>query len=141
MCKLSRDLYNRTCAFVRTMEATCIACLRPTSYCYNCDLRTSRSLLAELSDASRPVEKQMLRKTPPSFRTRCDFYLAAVSAAKGWITARKIDPSNSLCGRGLKYWTLRKMVKMGLLKTYCDGKTIYFSLTKRNPNENNSTRN
>ena len=88
-------------------------------------------LIRELEETTRPVNEQRLRKVTPSFKTRCDFYLAKILTADGWVTAREIDPTNSLCGRGLKYWTLRKMVKMGLLKTYSDGNKIYFSLTKK----------
>lgn len=131
MCKLSQDLYLRTCAFVRTMADTCNQCLRPKSVCSECDLHMSSILIRELEETTRPVNEQRLRKVTPSFKTRCDFYLAKISTAYGWVTAREIDPTNSLCGRGLKYWTLRKMVKMGLLKTYSDGNKIYFSLTKK----------
>ena len=131
MCKLSQDLYMRTCAFVRTMAETCNKCLRPKSVCSECDLHMSSILIRELEETTRPVNEQRLRKVTPSFKTRCDFYLAKISTADGWVTAREIDPTNSLCGRGLKYWTLRKMVKMGLLKTYSDGDKIYFSLTKK----------
>lgn len=91
----------------------------------------SRTLIKELEDALRPVNEQRLRKIPPSFKARCDFYLTAVSSAGRWVTAREIDPKNSLCGRGLKYWTLRKMVKLGILKTYSDGLKIYFSTPKK----------
>ena len=131
MCKLSQDLYMRICAFVRTMADTCNQCLRPKSVCSECDLHMSSILIRELEETTRPVNEQRLRKVTPSFKTRCDFYLAKISTADGWVTAREIDPTNSLCGRGLKYWTLRKMVKMGLLKTYSDGNKIYFSLTKK----------
>lgn len=131
MCKLSQDLYMRTCAFVRTMASTCNKCLRPKSVCSECDLHMSSILIRELEETTRPVNEQRLRKVTPSFKTRCDFYLAKISTVDGWVTAREIDPTNSLCGRGLKYWTLRKMVKMGLLKTYSDGDKIYFSLTKK----------
>ena len=131
MCKLSQDLYMRTCAFVRTMADTCSSCLRPKSVCSECDLNQSAMLLKELEETTRPINEQRLRKVTPSFKNRCDFYLAKISTANGWVTAREIDPNNSLCGRGLKYWTLRKMVKMGLLKTYSDGDKIYFSLTKK----------
>lgn len=131
MCKLSHDLYVRTCAFVRTMASACSSCLRPKSECPYCDLNMSMKLLRELEEAPRPVNEHRLRKITPSLKTRCDFYRAAVSAADRWVAAREIDPENTLCGRGLKYWTLRKMVKNGLLKTYSDGNKIFFSLTKK----------
>ena len=131
MCKLSQDLYMRICAFVRTMADTCNQCLRPKSVCSECDLHMSSILIRELEETTRPVNEQRLRKVTPSFKTRCDFYLAKISTADGWVTAREIDPTNSLCGRGLKYWTLRKMVKMGLLKTYNEGKTVYFTLPNK----------
>ncbi len=135
MCQLSRDLYMRTCAFVRTMSDTCRSCLRPKSVCDDCDLNFSRSLLKELEEVILPINEQRFRKVIPSFKTRCDFYLAKISAANDWITARDIDPHNTLCGRGLKYWTLRKMVKIGLLKTYSEGGKIFFTLTKKEQNK------
>lgn len=135
MCQLSRDLYMRTCAFVRTMSDTCSSCLRPKSVCDDCDLNFSRSLLKELEEVILPINEQRFRKVIPSFKTRCDFYLAKISAANDWITARDIDPHNTLCGRGLKYWTLRKMVKIGLLKTYSEGGKIFFTLTKKEQNK------
>lgn len=131
MYHLSSDLYRRTCAFVRTMSETCSSCLRPKNVCDDCDLRFSRSLLKELEEIILPINEQRLQKVIPSFKTRCDFYLAKISTANGWVTAREIDPNNSLCGRGLKYWTLRKMVKMGFLKTYSDGTTVYFTLPNK----------
>lgn len=131
MCKLSQDLYMRTCAFVRIMASTCNSCLRPKSVCDNCDLLLSTVLIKELEEVKLPVNEQRLRRITPSFKTRCDFYLASISSADRWVTAHEIDPKNSLCGRGVKYWTLRKMVKIGLLKTYSDGNKIYFSLTKK----------
>ena len=101
----------------------------------DCDLNFSRSLLKELEEVILPINEQRFRKVIPSFKTRCDFYLAKISAANDWITARDIDPHNTLCGRGLKYWTLRKMVKIGLLKTYSEGGKIFFTLTKKEQNK------
>lgn len=131
MCRLSRDLYDRTCAFVRTMANTCDRCLRPRSCCDECDLVNSRFLLQALSEAELPAQDRLARTAPPSLKERCDFYLGVVAKAGRWLTAKEIDPSNRFCGRGLKYWTLRRMAKHGQLKTYCDGKTVYFNLPNK----------
>ena len=81
--------------------------------------------------AELPAQDRLARTAPPSLKERCDFYLGVVAKAGRWLTAKEIDPSNRFCGRGLKYWTLRRMAKHGQLKTYCDGKTIYFNLPNK----------
>lgn len=127
MYTLSQELYDRTCAFVRTMAATCSQCLRSRTLCRECDISAAPTLLRALAEAKFPVEDRRVRTAPPSLKERCKVYLEFVSKENRWLLSREIDPANKLCGRGLKYWTLRYMAKNGMLKTYCAGKKIYFS--------------
>ena len=131
MCRLPQDLYDRTCAFVRTMAATCRGCMRPKYACDTCDLWPAKALLGCLEDARKP-RKNRVRFEQLPYETRERFYAQEIRKAGRWVTAREIDKDNALrSGRGLKYWTLRKMVKRGILKTYCDGKDVYFSTTTK----------
>lgn len=128
---MSPELYERICAFVRLMSATCRACMRPKSGCDTCDLYPCRFLEPALADLRKPVPQRVQRINSPSFKERCAYYLDMVRKAGRYVTAREIDPKNSVCPRGLKYWTLRKMVKIGVLKTYCDGDKTYFGTTNK----------
>ena len=131
MIEMSPELYERVFAFVRTMTATCRACMRPKSYCDTCDLYTCRFLESTLRDLRKPINKRVKRINFPSFKERSAYYLDIVRKAGRYVTAREIDPTNSVCSRGLKYWTLRKMEKLGVLKTYCDGDKIFFGITNK----------
>ena len=141
MMQISQDLYDRTYAFVRTMAATCRNCMRPKSACDDCDLFQARFLVESLQDGRQPIDRRRVRINAPSFRERCEYYTEAIAAAGRPLSARAIDPHNKICARGLKYWTLRKMVKKGLLKTYCDGKTMFFSTPNTHKEQANGNEN
>ena len=131
MITISPELYERVCAFVRTMADTCRHCMRPKSMCDTCDLYPCRFLESALRELRQPVEQRRQRINQPSFRERASYYLAIVRQAGRYVPAREIDPKNAICGRGLKYWTLRKMVKLGILKTFCDGGVVLFAPTNK----------
>lgn len=126
---ISLELYERVCAFVRTMASACRRCMRPKSQCDVCDLRPCRFLESALAELRQPVQKRRQRINQPSLRERCAYYLAIIRKAGRPLAAREIDPKNAICGRGLKYWTLRRMVKRGQLKTFHEGKETLFVTT------------
>ncbi len=128
---ISPELYERVCAFVRTMASACRRCMRPKSQCDVCDLRPCRFLETALAELRQPIQQRRQRINQPSFKERSAYYLAIVREAGRYLSAREIDPKNAICGRGLKYWTLRKMVKLGILKTFCDGGAILFAPTNK----------
>ena len=131
MIELPPELYRRVCAFVRTMANTCHHCMRPKALCEECDLYACRSLeraLGELRNRNVPPARRLYA---PSFKERSRLYLDIIRKAGRAVPSREIDPGNSVCARGLKYWTLRKMVKLGMIKTLCDGGTILFATTNK----------
>ena len=131
MIALTPELYERVCAFIRTMAHACRRCLRPKSQCDECDLRPCRFLESALAELRQPIERRRQRINQPSFAERSAYYLAIVKQGGRYMSAREIDPKNAICGRGLKYWTLRQMVKRGILKTFCDGGKILFAPTNK----------
>lgn len=131
MITISPELYERVCAFVRLMADSCRRCLRPKSQCDNCDLAPCRFLESALAELRRPIESRRQRINQSSFSERCAYYLAILKQSGRYMSSREIDPKNAICGRGLKYWTLRKMVKLGILKTFCDGGRILFAPTNK----------
>ena len=105
--------------------------MKSHSACDVCDLYHCRDIEAALYDHRRPFEKRRLRVNQPSFAERSAYYIAAIRKAGRYVAAKEIDPKNAICGRGLKYWTLRRMVQLGYLKTFCDGKVTYFTTTNK----------
>lgn len=132
---LSPELYAQVCAFVRIMANTCRRCVRSRAMCSECDLSNCRNIEASLLELRKPVAQRRMRVNTPSLSERFEYYLEAVRKAGRRLTAHEIDPKNSICGRGLKYWTLRQMTKRGILKTYCDGGKIYFATTNKETNK------
>ena len=109
------------------MTSVCRSCLRPKTYCDDCNLRSCRLLHDALAELRSPVETRRYRINQPSFKERSARYLAIVRNASAPLTAREIDPKNTICTRALKYWTLRKMVKVGALKTIRQGNLTLFA--------------
>lgn len=134
MITMSEELYNRTRAFVRTMTATCRSCMRPKSTCDTCDLYQARHLMASLDDAGKPVVARRARINAPSYKERVRYYCQIVRSAGRYVSAREIDTKNEICSRALKHSTLQRMVKAGFLKTFFDGKTMFFAITPKGDN-------
>lgn len=131
MITLTPELYERVCAFVRTMATVCRRCLRPKSQCDVCDLRPCKFLESALAELRKPIIARRQRINQPSLKERSAYYLTILRQSGRYMSAREIDPKNAICERRLKYWTLRKMVKLGILKTFCDGEQILFAPTNK----------
>jgi hypothetical protein len=132
MVIVNKELYRHVRGFLHTMAATCRECLRPKSACDECDLRDCRMLERELGQLEVPMNKRKLRMFPPSFAERSDLYLRCVQRApERGLTSRQIDAGSHHCSRSLKHWTLQRMVELGLLKTYCNGRRTYYKLPNK----------
>ncbi len=129
---IPRDLYDRTCAFVRTMADTCRACMRPRYVCDECDLVQSRALVEALEEMGRkPASRAKQTLYYASFKERCAMYEQIVREAGRWMAAREIDPEHRISERGLKYMTLRKMVRDGRLASKCVDDKTYFNIPQK----------
>lgn len=119
MIEISEDLYTRVVKFLQVLTNTCKGCLRPKASCGECDLATAPYLLSQMKKATSS-------KCSVDYGRRFDIIEAEVRAFGRPVLAKEIDPKRKLCGRGLKYWSLRKMVKLGMLRSFRKDKQVYF---------------
>ena len=119
MIEISEDLYTRVLKLLQVLTSSCKSCLRPKSSCVECDLAPTPHLLSQMRKATSA-------KCSVDYGRRFDIIEAEVRAFGRPVLAKEIDPKRRLCGRGLKYWSLRKMVRLGMLKSFRKDKQVYF---------------
>lgn len=119
MIEISEELYTRVTKLLQVLTNTCKGCLRPKSACGECDLSPAPYLLSQMRKATSA-------KCSVDYGRRFDIIEAEVRAFGRPVLAKEIDPKRKLCGRGLKYWSLRKMVKLGMLRSFRKNNQVYF---------------
>ena len=119
MIEIQEELYSRLVSLLRTLSDSCKSCARPKSMCTECDLSPAPYLLSRLLSATGPVGCV-------DYGRRFDIIEAEIRSFGRPVLAKEIDPKRKLCGRGLKYWSLRKMVRLGMLRSIHSDGQVYF---------------
>lgn len=109
MTAVPDELYERIVSLLRTLVSACKSCFRPKSACYGCDLRLVGHLMERL-------EKETGRVRTSDRDMRFDAILEELKAAGRPLKAYEIDRGKRICARGLKHWTLHRMVELGMLE-------------------------
>lgn len=102
---------RRAIAFIRTIAGRCERCLRRTpDNCRGCVSQWANSIMSDYE-----LETNFGRHSPDySLAARKLRILDAIQSAGHPLLASEIDLS-SFCSKGLKQWTLRRMVACGQL--------------------------
>lgn len=119
MIEINENLYTRVLRLLQVLTGSCKSCLRPKSSCVECDLAPAPYLLSQMRKATSS-------KCSVDYGRRFDIIEAEVRSFGRPVLAKEIDVGRRLCGRGLKYWSLRKMVKLGMLKSFRKDNQVYF---------------
>lgn len=131
---MTQEIENRIVAFVRIIANRCYDCLyRREENCSKCDSRTASRLLKDI---------ECDRAVPPK-----DYSLFARMARIAEILGRSTKPIRSseidldgLCSNQLKQWTLKRMMRIGVIgrrlvhKTH-SGYCVYSYFLKREKQE------
>lgn len=131
---MTQEIENRIVAFVRIIANRCDTCLyRREENCSKCDSRTASRLLKDI---------ECDRAVPPK-----DYSLFARMARIAEILGRSAKPIRSseinldgLCSNQLKQWTLKRMMRIGVIgrrlvhKTH-SGYCVYSYFLKREKHE------
>lgn len=120
MIEIQEDLYVRIKNLLRVLTSSCKGCVRRGKpQCDECDIAPAPYLLSRLENVMKP-------NGTVDYGRRFDIIESQVRSFGRPVLAKEIDPKKKLCGRGLKYWSLRKMVEIGMLKSFRQDKQVYF---------------
>ena len=125
---------RRAIAFIRTIANRCGRCLHRTpENCHGCVSQWANEIMADRENGmsfGKPIDY--------SIATRKTRILDILRQAGRPLLASEIDIAD-ICSKGLKQWTLRRMVKAGLIRRIpnddpgdCRNIYLYSIVTKKN---------
>lgn len=112
-CTLKEDVARRAIAFVNTVAGRCASCLKRN------DGNCARCLAAWANEIMADYEKNRLSaagggEIDYSLAARMARIVSAIGRAGRPLRSREIDMDGT-CSWQLKWWTLRRMVRTGML--------------------------
>ena len=137
---MTEDLERRAIAFVRSVASRCSRCMhRSPENCNGCISQWAKKIMGEYE-----MDANQHKPSPDySLAARRMRIIDALEQAGRPLFAAEIDIS-ALCSKGLKQWTLRRMVKTGKIVRVLnddpgDERHIYlYALPKRHRKNNNN---
>ena len=106
---MNADTEKRAIAFINTIADRCSRCLRRSQEtCPNCESAWAQSIMADLSVAH-------VKAPDYSLAARMKLVRNQLESAGRPLLASEID-LKGLCTHQLKLWTLKRMVRMGILR-------------------------
>lgn len=107
---MTKDVENRVIAFVRSVAGDCAGCMRRAeANCRTCRAKFAQALMRDISVSTGKVDP-----IDYSLATRMHRIVSAIESANRPLTTSEIDLGGT-CSFQLKYWTLRYMVRKGVL--------------------------
>ena len=106
---MTQEIEQRVVAFVRVIANRCKSCLRRNEEnCQHCDSRTATHLLRDIElDIAVPQKDY-------SLFTRMSLIADSLKRAGKPIFSSEID-IDGLCSNQLKQWTLKRMMRIGVI--------------------------
>ena len=106
---MTQEIEQRVVAFVRVIANRCYTCLRRREEnCQHCDSRTATRLLKDIElDIAVPQKDY-------SLFTRMSLIAESLKRAGKPIFSSEID-IDGLCSNQLKQWTLKRMMRIGVI--------------------------
>ena len=106
---MTQEIEQRVVAFVRVIANRCYTCLRRREEnCQHCDSRTATRLLKDIElDIAVPQKDY-------SLFTRMSLIAESLKRAGKPIFSSEID-IDELCSNQLKQWTLKRMMRIGVI--------------------------
>lgn len=127
---MNPETEKRAIAFIRTVGNRCTACLRRSKEnCANCISSWANSIL-------RDIENEKPPEIDYSLAARVMMITGALQKSNRPLASHEIHLAD-YCTKQLKYWTLRRMMRWGMIdrdRSRPDGAWLYRLLPKNNKN-------